>query len=402
MPEKLNFSDVAIRALPFVEDGQRKVWDSGTTGLGLKIGATAKSWIVRYRPGGAREREITLGRWPDLRLAEARKRAREIRARAVDGGDALSLREQRRSELSVDSIFKAVIERYWAADARHKALRQKRNEENLIRNHVFPQWGSRPIADLTAADAIDLLETIAAKYPIQANRVLHALRRPFRWAVQRKLIIVSPVADLERLTPENQRERVLSDDEIKAIWLASGKMGVFGLLVRALLITGSRRDEVREATWQEFDVERGVWTRPASRMKGKVHHSLAITPMLEEILLALGGKAEGYVFSTDGGKTRYAALSRAKAKLDRLSGTSGWMLHDLRRTVRTRLAEVGVPFEVAERILAHRRDKIEQVYNRHEYLAEKRDAILRWEDRLTEIVGDRTARVVSIKKQGVA
>ncbi len=385
MPTKAKLSDMYLRNLPLRESGQETVWDEDTAGFGIKIGTRAKSFIVRYHVGG-REREMTLGRWPELKLADARKKAREVRSGAYIGEDALAKRQKREDELAVDARFDAVIRRYWGTDARHKALRQRVQEERLIENHVLPHWRDRPVADITSADALDLLEGIAANHPIQANRVLFALRRPFRWAVQRRLMLVSPVESIERLAPENKRERVLNDAEVRAIWNATEEMGVFGLLVRGLFVSGSRRDEVRDARWEEFDFEGLTWTRPAARMKAKVDHVLPVTPIMETVLSSLG-RGEGFVFSTDGGKTRYGAMSRAKRKLDRLSGVADWTLHDIRRTVRTRLAALGVPFEVAEKVLAHRTDKIEAVYNKHQYVDEKRGALLRWEGALGEIVG---------------
>jgi len=388
MSTKAKLTDAYLRSLPLRQGGQEVIWDESTPGFGVKVGARTKSFIVRYRIAG-KAREITLGAWPELGLANARQQARKARAGAVNGEDALARRKKREGELALDATFGAVVRRYWTTDARHKQLRKRTDEERLLTNHVMPHWEQEPIADITSANAINLLEAIAKKHPIQANRVLFALRRPFRWAVQMRMIAASPVADLERLTPENRRERTLSDVEIERIWAATEQVGIFGQFVRALFVTGSRRDEVRDSQWAEFDVKAMIWTRPAARMKGKVDHILPLCPMMNGILASVKSR-EGYIFSTEGGKTRYGAVSKAKAKLDRLSGVTGWTLHDIRRTVRTRLAEIGIPFEIAEKILAHRTDKIEIVYNRHEYVEEKRDALMKWEARLKEIVGSNT------------
>jgi integrase len=382
-----NLSDALVRSLGLLPTGQHKVWDTGATGLALKLGKKRKSWVVRYRPVRGREREVTIGHYPEIGIAEARRRAREIRSRALDGADPLAERTRRRIELDQKSAFGAVMAQYWATDLHHLGLRRRRQEERLIEMHVFPHWRDRPIADIATADALGLLETIAVKYPIQANRVLHALRRPFRWAVQRRLINMSPVADIERLAPENKRERVLQDEEICRIWQASTLLGVFGCLIRGLLLTGARRDELRFADWAEFDLQQMVWLRPASRMKGRRSHALPVTPLLQELLGGLGSQQSGFVFSTTKGRRAYGALSRAKRQLDQESGVSDWTLHDLRRTVRTKLAQVGVSFEVAERVLAHGQDRIEQVYNLHHYLQEKREALLRWESELKTILG---------------
>jgi integrase len=379
-------SDAFVRSQPLLSKGQQKVWDAGAPGLALKIGKRRKSWVVRYRPVPGREREVTIGHYPELGIAEARRRAREIRSRALDGGDPLVQKAERRIELDPKSSFRAVIEQYWATDLHHRQLRRRRQEERLIELHVLPQWRDRPITGITSADALDLLEALACKYPIQANRVLHALRRPFRWAVQRRLTKASPIADIERLAPENKRERVLHDEEIRRIWNASTSLGVFGCFIRCLLLTGARRDELRSADWAEFDFKQMVWSRPASRMKGKRSHALPVTPLLHEVLDSLPSERRGHVFSTTEGRRAYGALSRAKRKLDLESGVSHWTLHDLRRTVRTKLAEIGVPFEIAERVLAHGQHRIEQVYNLHHYMPEKRDALLKWESKLKNLL----------------
>jgi hypothetical protein len=186
-PTKLTFTDQWIRSRSFRDTGQLKYWDAAAPGLGLKLGRKRKSWVVRYRPARGREREITIGSWPDLGLAEARRRAREHRLRAVDGVDPLLDRAVRRTELAPGSTFSAVLRAYWSSDPRHAALRRRKQEERLLENHVLPKWGRYPISDITTLHALDLLWNIAERYPIQANRVLHALRRPFRWRFSARL-----------------------------------------------------------------------------------------------------------------------------------------------------------------------------------------------------------------------
>jgi integrase len=166
------------------------------------------------------------------------------------------------------------------------------------------------------------------------------------------------------------------------------------------MLTASRRDEVRCMQWSEIDAENGMWTVPAARTKTQKDHEIPLTPNMIELLARLP-RLGPCVFTASGERT-WGAHGKFKADLDKKSGVSNWRFHDIRRTVRSRLAEAGVPFEIAERVLGHSVSKIERVYNRHSYRAEKARALQAWSDRLMQIVGDgrAAANVVTLRPGG--
>ncbi|MBI5162888.1 MAG: site-specific integrase [Magnetospirillum sp.] len=389
--DRMHLTEATVKALDTDGRTQRIVWDEGTPGFGVKVGKRRKAFIVRYRPHGAKEREVTIGTWPGLSVRDARLKAAQTRSQAAaEGRDPLVERQQRRLELAPDAAFRAVMERYWLTDQHHLKLRQRKNEENLICNHVFPDWENRPVVEITSADALFVLEGIASKHPIQANRVLFALRKPFRWMVRHRLIPVSPVGDLERLSPENKRSRVLSDEEIRAIWSVATDQGVYGRLVKFLLLTGLRRDEARCLQWREvegleMDGSPPKLVIPPERMKNLRFHALPLNPLAAGILRECPALGD-YVFAVSA--KPYSTLSKANTRFDLACDVKDWTLHDLRRTVRTRLAALGISKPISERVLAHAQDKLDDIYDRHHYLDEKRDALSLWEAELRRIVGE--------------
>jgi integrase len=182
---------------------------------------------------------------------------------------------------------------------------------------------------------------------------------------------------------------VLADDELCAVWRAAEATPYpYGQLVRMLILTGQRRDEIAGARWGEIDLDAGLLTIGAGRMKAKAGHSVPLTPAAVEMLRGLPRFVRGdFAFSGQAGDRPFSGFSKAKARLDRATGSiAPYTLHDLRRTVRTRLSELGVAPFVAELVLAHTQQGVAKVYDLHRYDAEKRDALEKWEARLLSIV----------------
>jgi integrase len=185
---------------------------------------------------------------------------------------------------------------------------------------------------------------------------------------------------------------VLGDDELRRVWRAAGTTDYpYGPLVRLLILTGQRRDEIAGARWSEIDLAAGVMTIGAERMKAKAAHAVPLTPRAVEILASLPRFAAGdFVLSGQTGGRPFSGFSKAKVRLDREIGDMpAFTLHDLRRTVRTRLAELGVTPFIGELVIGHAQRGVHAVYDLHRYDAEKLDALQRWERKLLAIVGDR-------------
>jgi integrase len=234
--------------------------------------------------------------------------------------------------------------------------------------------------------------------PIQANRLVAALRRFFSWAVERGLLDTSPMGSLKPPSAETARDRVLSDDELRAIWLAAEQIGFpFGHAVQLMILTGQRRSEVLEAEWREFDLERAWWSIPRERAKNGSGHVVPLAPAAVKLIRSLPkmDPSPKLLFTTNG-STPFSGVSKAVERLsacaanrmDSAGERLPWRLHDLRRTFATGCARLGVPLHVVEKCLNHTSGSfsgIVSVYQRHEFLEERVSAMQKWSAHLATI-----------------
>jgi len=212
------------------------------------------------------------------------------------------------------------------------------------------------------------------------------LKMLFNWAASRDMIPANPAEGVRPPAKTTERDRVLTDMEIAAVWRATAALPApFWQMYRMFFLTGQRRSEVSRMQWRE--VHGDVWTIPREKVKKDRPHAVPLGKMAMEVLGSLPVTGPlGYVFTTTGGEASSSNFNKTKAELDATSGTFGWTIHDIRRTVRSKLAELGVPREIAAKVLNHETGKIDRIYNRHEYLNEKREALAKWEKRLGSIV----------------
>jgi integrase len=243
-----------------------------------------------------------------------------------------------------------------------------------------------------------MVEEIADSAPYMAHNVFGHARSLFNWAINRnKYGLESSPCDRVKPTlligSRQPRQRVLSDAEIKAFWSGTETLGYpFQHLYRALLLTGVRLNEVASAQWHEFDLAKRTWVVPPERFKSNASHLVALAEPVIEILNELPRFTGGdFLFSYQHGRAPVASFDRAKAKLDRamserLPNIKPWVVHDLRRTVRTRLASLRVPDMVAEMVLGHGRKGLQRVYDQHSYEPELREALELWAKQLKSLV----------------
>ena len=367
--------------------------DATTPGLELRVSVDGRrSWSIRYRPKGGTRQRATYGTYPAKSLAEARARALAIAAAAADGIDLPAReeaeREEQRKGEGRPKTVGALVDDYVA---RHCNVTQRRPRlvERLFENHVKPAIGDLPLTELRRADLVELLDDLQNKKGLRAqvNRVRSQLIAAFGWGIEREYLDVNPAAAIKRRRLETSRDRVLSQDELRAVWTAAeGLEDPSRTLVKAWILTGQRRDEVRCMTWRELDLKNGLWTLPAARSKAKRDHEVPLAPALVALLDGLP-RLGPYVFAL--GKDRpYSGQRRLKAILDRESKVAGWTLHDLRRTCSTGLAELRTAQDTIDRVLGHAAGSLAGTYNRHQYLQEKREALDAWADRVDLIVGD--------------
>jgi integrase len=419
---KVALTDRSLQALRPAQGGQRTtVWDALLPGMAVRVSGKGRRsfYVVKRRAGQAQPSWVLLGAYPVMSLAEARAKAREALGALAEGHDPASLAEAKlRAREEAErarraSTFAAVAEDFIARfeggrvpKARGEGpLRDPRGLTAIIRREFIPPWKNRPIAEITRRDVIDLIEAIVRRGgpkpppgtrrkdggPYAGRHALSAARRLFDWAVDRDLLPASPCTLVKAKnvhgTPK-ARDRVLTDEELRAVWHAAGRTSYpYGPLVRLLILTGQRRDEIAAARWGEGDLDRGLLVIGAERMKADVRHTVPLTPAAVDLLAGLPRFAAGdFVFSGATGAKPFSGFSKAKARLDRASGVAPHSLHDLRRTVRTRLAELGVTPFVGELVIGHTQKGVHAVYDLHRYDAEKREALERWERRLLGIV----------------
>ncbi len=404
MPRKnsKHLTDPGIGKIGNAAKGKRiERFDAGTPGLSLRVTERGvKSWSVYYRLGGVHRRE-TIGTWPKVGVADARDQAREIKELAKSNVDPRAAREAEEATAQAGALatFGSIAEKYIERECPH--LRRGWEVERIIRRELMPAWGNRPIAELRKRDAIQLTDALVdAGKPAAAHRLFEIIRRIGRWAARRDQIDFNPFADIDPPAPKVMRDRVLKPEEIKAVWVAWDTMGYpFGPLGKMLLATAQRLNEVAHMQLSEIDRDSEVWVIPAERTKSGRETEVALSSLALEIIDTLPRFTGGdFVFTTRGGRRPVSGFSKMKARTDDLSGVTGWRLHDLRRTARTGLAELGVPQIVAEKVLNHaERNVLVKTYDRHEYAPEKRDALERWATRLREIIEPPPENVVPLK-----
>jgi len=376
--------------------------------LTLRVSDTAKSWDCRYRLNGQRQR-IGLGTFPAVTLSQARQKSLEIGNLVKQGiNPQEQVKADQRRLRTVEQAARTYIEEH--CKEHQKSWRQT---ERLFEKHIFGQIGKIPLQDLNRAHVLELMDNLIGKdLTVQVNRAVSQIKAFCNWAVEdREWIDINPVASINRgqkkRFKENSRDRILTDDEICAIWVATDTCSQTARsFIRTLLLTGQRRDEVRLMTWNELDLERGEWRIPASRAKNKRVHMVPLTDrMIDELKTLkahykdLGIDHGDFVFTVTG-KGPYAGQRRLKENLDRESLVEGWVFHDFRRTFATALSRLGISPRDRRACLNHSiKDGLDKVYDLYDLQNEKNAALTAWTQYLMRAVGEIDAdNVVLINK----
>jgi len=374
----------------------------------LPSGAVTYGYRFRDRQSG-KQRWIGLGLHGELTPDQARRKALRVAGEIKDGGNpasAATTAAKRRQALgvSVDMLLDDFLDRYVRPN-----LRGVEQIERAFRAYVRPRIGAKSIYDVTRLDVVELLDACEdTAGPVMADRTLAMLRKAFRWWAARDDQFAPPVVPgMARTKPkERARSRVLSDQEIRDLWRALDTAKVpkpFPAMVRTLLLTCQRRDEISRMAWSEIDGD--VLEIPAARYKTGQPNAVPLTKMARELI---GLKKSGpFVFTSDG-RHPLSGFSKAKARLDdeiaRIRKEGGrepmpdWRLHDLRRTGRSLMSRAGVPADHAERVLGHVIGGVRGTYDRHSYLNEKRIALEKLAALVGKIVNPTSGRVVHFSK----
>jgi len=373
--------------------------DTKVSGLALRVMPTGvKSWTIRYRHRG-RLRRMTLGSLDVISLAKAREQARDELHAASKGADPATTKQIGRAADTIADLAELYIER-WAKPRK----RSWKADRNLLDHKVLPKWRHRAIVDITRQDVRKLVEDVAeGGAPIVANRVAALLSKVFAFALDRDLVTASPAVRIPRPAQEQARDRVLSEDELRALWQAFGALDApMEAFYKLRLLTAQRGGEVASMRWADVDLEGGWWTVPATSSKNKLAHRVPLNGSAIAILAALLATADKdaeYVLGahhrakgTGARGKRQQAEAAATFPVDNFRG------HDLRRTAASIMASGGIPRLTISKILNHVERSVTAVYDRHSYDAEKTAALAWWDAKLTAILDQKTSAVLPFAK----
>lgn len=396
--------------------------DTEIAGFALKVMPNgSKTYILQCRLGRGRlapQRTFKIGShgtWTPQKAREEAKRFKQLAEAGIDPQNEQKERTRERVTLEFSSYADRFIDQYltehWAGSL-DMATR-------MLRKHVVPAWKGRSLKEIKRSDVAALMDALRGKAGVRRNSFA-VLRKMFRWAVNNGDLDTSPIADMDAPAAPPSRDRVLSDSELANVWKAAADLGYpYSDVVRLLVLTGQRRNEVAGMKWSELCREAALWVVPGARVKNSVTTevplsapAVAILDRIYRTTKGLGDEAgikawpkAGLVFTTTG-KTPVSGHSRAKDRLDLLilkalrkeAQEAGgdpddvtmedWRFHDLRRTLATGLQRFGISREVTEAVLNHVSGSISgiaRVYQRHDYKAEKRAALERWAQHIAAI-----------------
>jgi integrase len=399
----MRFTKPAIAALKLPnEKAELIAFDDAMPGFGIRIRAGGKrTWVVQYRVG-QRQRRLTLGRVEILDLDHARAAAKQALAKVGLGGDPRLEREKSLAEAAKQ--LSGVADRYLAVAERR--LRPRSFHE--MRRYLKVAWaplGDVPIGAIDRATVASHLARMTTENgPVAADRARASLSALFNWAAGEGIADSNPVAFTNRPSNAGPRNRILTDGEIAEVWRSCGN-DEYGQIIRLLILTGQRREEVGGIAWSEIDLDKALWQLPAERTKNGRAHQVPLSDAAIAILSAVPERAErDLVFGA--GERGFSGWSWGKASLDhrildarkkaapepaKAKPMPAWTVHDLRRTWATRSADIGTAPHIVEAVLNHlsgAKSGIAGVYNLSVYAPEKRAAMVLWGAHITGLLDE--------------
>jgi hypothetical protein len=431
MAQAKKLTDISVQ-----KAGPGTHWDAATTGLAFKVTPRGKRiWIAQLRyPGHKHQTKRTLGHYPAMGLAAARATAERWYALAKDGIDPAAAREDDRRAAAAArqaeatrraNTFANFAERYIAGRTNRRAAMDARE----IRRMLIAPWAARPLHEIAPSDVKVLINALKKRAPYDARNAWTHMVGIFKHAVHEGLITASPCASLDRRlcfegAKITHRQRVLTDDELRAFWRAASRYGYpGGPFFQLLLLTACRRNEIAKARWSELhpELRRLIRTArtsidwaavapevkvlvvPRERFKSDTEHAVQLSDDACRIIEGLPRLGGDFLFTLngtspvwfDGSKPRLdkrmartlRALARARGDDPTLVKLTPWVLHDLRRVVRSRLSELHIDDHIAEMVLGHGRRGLQRIYDQYRYPGEIRAALEAWAAKLRAIVG---------------
>jgi integrase len=402
---KVKLTDAAVRRFKAPRGGRVDYFDAILPSFACRVSGPTpgnpeghKSWVLFYRFGGKQKRLTIEPAYPALGLKDARRKAGEVLQKLAMDIDPAAEKKARaaRPPDTIENIIDEFIKRHM--EAKERAPRYIVETRRNFDNHVLPRWRGREMRSITRREVIELLDTIADQgKPVAANRVLAAIRKLFNWAIGRGIIESSPVAMIERPGAEISRDRALKPDELRAVWIGAGKLPYpFGAYFRMCLMTGQRRTEVAGMRWA--DIDENTWTIPSTDTKSGRAHAVPLSVGAIEIVDSCH-RIGAYVFTTRANRP-ISGFSKAKQVLDAAieEPVAAWRIHDLRRSVASGMGKLGIARFTIARVLNHADRSVTGIYDRYEYLAEKRHALDAWGAYVGNLITPAPDKVINLRQ----
>ena len=393
----IKFTAATIKFLKGIPGKQVDYFDEGLHGFYVRVSQQGtKSFGVIYRKAG-RLRRLKIGKYPLLSLADARMEALKALRDAELGQDpALEKQEERRAP-----TFEWVAREYLEKHAKPKKKSWK-EDERIINRYLLPEFGSQMVADIPRRAIRECLERkAAAGAPIMANRIRILLRKIFNWAISADILANNPVVLIPAPAKANQRDRVLTEDELRNVWNAIDddvrnsdrtrrkSKTLSGGISKLRLITAQRGGEVMSIEWSELDLGTGWWTIPKEKAKNGLSHRVPLSQLaltvIREMKAIAGDTQSRFLFPSPKGDMHINNPQKALQRIQKATGIN-FVGHDFRRTAASMMTGMGIPRLTVSKILNHVESGVTSVYDRHSYDTEKRAALDAWANRLASIV----------------
>ena len=396
---KLTKATVAGLTLP-ADCDDKIYWDDDIPLFGVRLRkGGSKGWVFWYRLGGRASplRKIGLGATSAVSAAEARAEAVKLYAKVRLGQDPAG--EKAESVVRASETFESVLGAFLARQAERLKPRSYVGVEYHLRVQSKP-FHRLPLAQIDRRAIARLLAEIGVSSgPFAANRLRASLMTFFTWCMREGLIDSNVVIATNKNHEGGSRERVLSNDELRAVWTATSGGDQYSAVVRLLLLTGARRDEIGGLKWDEIDFDNAMISLPGERTKNSKPFDIPLTPAALAILEAQPRRDRAFVFGR--GQGGFSGWSKSKTELDQRANIAPWRLHDLRRTVSTVMHDcLAVQPHIVEAVLGHisgHKGGVSGVYNKAAYRTEKAAALALWAEHVLAVVEGRPAKVVSLR-----
>ena len=399
---KIDFNPMTIRNLKpesssveYFETGR----NHGDGAFGIRVSPNNKrTWFVMYKTETGKVKRFSLGTYPAVSLKDARKAASDVMTKVHDGCDPMTEKLTRRIAPKMTDLWIAYQEAL-SIKSKSKASSTTYEEHRRWNTVVSPEIGHMKVEDITPGIISTLLEKVAKKAPVSANRLHTLLRVMFKVGLAKSWITIHPMQWLDKPGgSEPPRKRVLTDDEIRALWPCFDKVRPnFRDALKLGLLTAQRPGEILSMKWENLDLDNAIWRQ--ENTKNGSTNLVPLSPQVIEILAARKSDNQPnaeWVFPSAYNKSKGATEGRARStkearkKIQQLTGINDWTAHDLRRTARTIMSRLEINQHIRERVLNHTQGGVVGVYDQHDYLNEKSDALNKLAEEIERIIAKTT------------